>query len=134
MREQRLCVASRALIWTQLALHPVHLRGRDRGRRQQRLGREAVVALLVLGCDAALIGEPDLDARPVVLVAGQQLVGASRRPPSAQRQMGRAAVVSGPLELALDVGRSSGGDRLGIRTGGQPRHGSSVRAAVSAGM
>ena len=37
----------------------------DRGGAEQRLGGQAVVALLVVGRHAALVGEPHLDARPV---------------------------------------------------------------------
>ncbi len=36
------------------------------GGPQQGLGGEPVVALLVLGPDAALVGEPHLDAGPVL--------------------------------------------------------------------
>ncbi len=45
--------------------HAMDALGRDRGRSEQRLCGQPVVALRVIGRHAALVGEPQLDAAPV---------------------------------------------------------------------
>ena len=103
MLAERLGVAARALLGPQLTLHAVDPRGIDPGRAQERLGGEPVVAFLVLRRDAALVGEPDLDAVPVLQRIGEQFVGALRRRAAGEREVRDAALLAGASRAARAI-------------------------------
>ena len=130
---QRLGIALRAALGSELALDAMDALGRDAGGFEQRKRGQAVVALLVLGRDTTLVGEPHLGLGPLLRLAREQLIRALGRAAPAQRDMWRSALHARFLEVAKNLLGGSLRGRLGVGAGGEARHGSIASAARRAG-
>ena len=112
--------------------------GTPRGPASSGLGGQPVVALLVLGPDAALVGEPHLDVAPDprVRAPAARRCGPGVVPPlsaTCATPRSRAPAAAGAPRARRRAARRSRRRSGGSRKQGQARHDSIARAARSAG-
>ena len=82
-----------------------------------------MVALGVIGPDAALVAVPQLDRAPVVEQAGEQLVGESGRATAGEREVRDPAALESLAQRARDLVRGVLGRGVRIGEGAQAGHG-----------
>ena len=107
-------VGARGGLGAELALHAV----RDRAGRRRASRARGARWTRVVRADAALVGEPEVDAAPVGHERPEQRVGRARRGPAGERDVGGAAL------------RERLADRGGEQLGGAPGGGAGVRLAL----